>query len=242
MPRFEDMRDRLPTLYRPDADETVDPLLPLGRDDLAELVGDGGSIRFTSAQRDGSLVVSCAKADAVRLLRLAPGRAPGAGYALEVRTIGQRGSFALKPLTVLPVHDSVAALGSTVLPTTFALQLKQRSLLTLQLLAVADVLERVNREAAEVMQSHWFAYADRALTSPFFLRGLALQGLGLPAPGDPAVQHFPYIDDLGRLASLLSLPPWQEDAGDGRKRIASGSDGSSRCTGTGSARSMRCGG
>ena len=24
------------------------------------------------------------------------------------------------------------------------------------------------------------------------------------------MRHFPYIDDLGRLASLLSLPPWQE--------------------------------
>ena len=60
------------------------------------------------------------------------------------------------------------------------------------------------------MQSHWFAYADRALYDPFFLRGLALQRLGPAAAGDPSVRHFPYIDDLGRLASLLSLPPWQE--------------------------------
>ena len=210
MPRFEDLRDRLPTLYRPDEDETVEPLLPLGRDDLAELDADGGSVRFTATQRDGSLLVSCAKPQSVRLLRLAPGRAPGAGYALELRTIGRRGAFTPKPFAVLRVQDSVAALGSTTLPTTFGLQLKQRSLLTLQLLSVADVLERVNREAAEVMQSHWFAYADRALGSAYFLRGLALQRLGLPASGDPVVQHFPYIDDLGRLASLLALPPWQE--------------------------------
>ncbi len=60
------------------------------------------------------------------------------------------------------------------------------------------------------MQSHWYAYADRALNSPFFLRSLALQKLGMPAPHDPPVRHFPYIDDLGRLASLLALPPWQE--------------------------------
>ena len=93
---------------------------------------------------------------------------------------------------------------------TFAVQLKQRSLLTLELLAVADVLERVNREAGEVMQSHWFAYADRALYNPFFLRGRALQKLGMAGPEDPPVRHFPYINDLGRLASLLSLPPWQE--------------------------------
>ncbi|MGZ4334888.1 MAG: hypothetical protein ACXVRJ_11540 [Gaiellaceae bacterium] len=210
MPRFESLRDRLPSLYRPQDDETVDPLLPLGRDDLAELTGADGAIRFTSTQRDGSLVVNCTKPASVALVRLAPGRAPGSGYALELRTLGRAGSLSLKPFAVLPVHDSVAALGTTTLPATFAVQLKQRSLLTLELLAVADVLERLNREAGEVMQSHWFAYADRALFSPFFLRGRALQGLGLPGPEDPPVRHFPYIDDLGRLASLLSLPPWQE--------------------------------
>jgi hypothetical protein len=210
VPRFESLRDRLPSLYRPQDDETVDPLLPLGRDDLAELTGADGAIRFTSTQRDGSLVVACGKAASVVLLRLAPGRAPGSGYALELRALGRAGSLSTKPFAVLPVHDSVAALGTTTLPSTFAVQLKQRSLLTLELLAVADVLERLNREAGEVMQSHWFAYADRAVFSPFFLRSRALQGLGLPGPEDAPVRHFPYIDDLGRLASLLSLPPWQE--------------------------------
>jgi hypothetical protein len=131
LPRFEDLRDRLPTLYRPDEDETVEPLLPLGRDDLTALDGDGGAVRFSATQRDGSLLVSCAKPQSVRLLRLAPGRAPGAGYALELRTIGRRGAFTTKPFAVLRVQDSVAVLGSTTLPTTFGLQLKQRSLLTL---------------------------------------------------------------------------------------------------------------
>src|SRR5207237_6108290 len=113
---------------------------------------------------------------------------------------GPGGKLSLRPLAVLPVLDSVAAVGSTPLPDAFAIQLKQRSLLTLELLAVAGVLERLNREAGEVMQSHWFAFADRALQNPFFLRGRALQGLGMPGPLDPPVTHFPYIDDLGRLA------------------------------------------
>ena len=145
----------------------------------------------------------------MRRLALTPGRAPGSGFALEIRAIEDGGALSLAPIAVLAVSDSVAPVG-VALPGTFAVQLKQRSLLGLQLLSVAGVLERLNREAGDVMQSHWFAYADRALNNPFFLRSLALQKLGMPGPDDPPVRHFPYIDDLGRLASLLSLPPWQE--------------------------------
>ena len=78
MPRFEDLRDRLPSLYRPDDDETVGPLVPLGRDDLAELSGDGGAVRFTSTQRDGSLVVTL------------HGAVVGAAAALHARTRARR--------------------------------------------------------------------------------------------------------------------------------------------------------
>ncbi len=210
MARFESLRDRLPSLYRPDADETAGPALPLGRDDLAEVGGDDGAIRFTARTRHGSLVVRLAGTGPARVLRLTPGRAPGAGYALELRAVEDGGALALAPFAVLPVLDSVAAVGTTPLPVTFAVELKQRGLLALHLLAVAGVVERLNREAADVMQSHWFAYADRAVYNPFFLRSRALQRLGMPGPGDPPVRHFPYIDDLGRLASLLLLPPWQE--------------------------------
>jgi len=208
--RYESLRDRLPSLYRPDADDAVDPLLPLGRDDIAELDGDDGPIRFTAAPRgDGSLIVTLNAPGPVRRLALTPGRAPGTGYALEIRSVGDGGALSLAPIAVLAVSDSVAPVG-VALPVTFDVQLKQRSLLVLQLLSVAGVLERLNREAGDVMQSHWFAYADRAQNNPFFLRSLALEKLGMPGPDDPSVRHFPYIDDLGRLASLLSLPPWQE--------------------------------
>jgi hypothetical protein len=207
--RYEALRDRLPTLYRPDEDDTAPAVSPLRRDDLAELGGDDGPLRFGATQRDGSLIVELRQAKPVRALRLAPGRAPGAGYALELRRL-QSGGFALTPLAVLTVVDGVAAVGSFALPETFLLTLKQRSLLTLELIAVGSTLDRLSREASEVMQAHWFAYADRATFNPFFLRSRALQGLGIPAPAEPAVRRFPYIDDLGRLASLLSLPPWQE--------------------------------
>src|SRR5262245_33474523 len=140
MARFESLRDRLPALYRPDADETVHPLLPLGRDDLADVVGDAGAIRFTSTARNGALIVTAGGPRPVRALRLKPGRAPGTGYALEVRgLVGE--SPSPKPLAVLPLLDGLAAVAGADLPETFALQLKQRGLLTLHLMAVAGRLE-----------------------------------------------------------------------------------------------------
>ena len=82
MARLESLRDRLPELYRPDADDAVSPPIPLRRDDLAEVRGDPGTIGFTSTKRDDSLVVQLKTPDPVRALALTPGRAPGAGYAL----------------------------------------------------------------------------------------------------------------------------------------------------------------
>jgi len=84
------------------------------------------------------------------------------------------------------------------------------SLLARFLRAASKSLDTIDREASEVMQSHWWAYADHALYNPFFLRGFQLQHKPLPKPGDKALQQFPYILDLARLASLLPLLPWQD--------------------------------
>src|SRR5262245_25173926 len=197
MARFESLRDRLPSLYRPDADLIATTLLPLRRDELVELSGDDGPLRFTARVRDGALVVERRNDKPVRALRLTPGRAPGSGYALELRTVEEGGALSLNAFAVLPLHDGVAPIGATPLSGTFAVQLRQRPLLTLHLLAIADVLERLNREAGEVMQSHWYAYADRAVYNPFFLRGRALQGLPLPTPAESPVRRFPYIHAMG---------------------------------------------
>ena len=83
-------------------------------------------------------------------------------------------------------------------------------LLTLTLRAVADVTEELNREAGDVLQAHWFEYADGALYDPYFNRSRQLTGLPPPALDDPALEKFPYVHDLARLASLLALPPWQD--------------------------------
>jgi hypothetical protein len=84
------------------------------------------------------------------------------------------------------------------------------SLLARFLQASAKSLDTIDREASEVMQSHWWAYADHPLYNPFFLRGFQLRQEPLPKPGDDVLAQFPYILDLARLAALLPLLPWQD--------------------------------
>ncbi len=96
MARYESLRDRLPLLYRPDADDAVDPVLPLGRDDIVELGGDAGPIRFTATPRgEGSLIVTVTGPGPVRRLALTPGRAPGSGFALEIHAVEGGGALSL---------------------------------------------------------------------------------------------------------------------------------------------------
>ena len=49
---------------------------------------------------------------------------------------------------------------------------------------VSDRLDNLNAIASEVLQSHWFAYADRALHDPHFNRSRQLQGLAQPRVTD----------------------------------------------------------
>jgi len=112
------------------------------------------------------------------------------------------------------------------LPSLYRPEAGDTSLLTRYLLAAADVLEELNGEAAGVMQAHWFPYADQALHSPFFRRGLELEKKPVPKPDDPELERFPYVRDLARLGSLLSILPWggppaqRETVEQYRRRIA----------------------
>jgi hypothetical protein len=98
------------------------------------------------------------------------------------------------------------------LPSLYRPEDDDTGLLMLFLLAVAGMLESLNREAGEVMQSHWLDYADRALYSPYFILTLKLARppKSVPAANAKELRMFPYIHDLARLGSLLPLPPWQE--------------------------------
>lgn len=98
------------------------------------------------------------------------------------------------------------------LPSLYRPEDDDTGLLMLFLRSVASMLESLNREASEVMQSHWLDYADRALYSAYFILTLKLDRPPKPVPAANAkeLRSFPYIHDLARLGSLLPLPPWQE--------------------------------
>src|SRR5919199_1589318 len=88
------------------------------------------------------------------------------------------------------------------LPTLYRPDDGDRTLLTRYLSAVADVLEEINAEASEVLQAHWYGYADRAPYHPFLVRGRALEGLAPLKPGD----LVDLADPVGLIARLRAAP------------------------------------
>jgi hypothetical protein len=95
-------------------------------------------------------------------------------------------------------------------PTLYRPEKGDTGLLTRFLQSVADVLQDIHLETSDVLQSHWFSYADRAMYNNYFIRSRQLQDLPSPAVNDPVLLEFPYVHDLARLAALLALPSWQE--------------------------------
>ena len=80
--------------------------------------------------------------------------------------------------------------------------------------AVGTALDDLSRASGEVMQDHWFAYADSALVSGFVGRSRQISEAGPLRLGDPVIRDYPYIYDLARIAGLLDLPPWREPLSD----------------------------
>jgi hypothetical protein len=208
--RFEQLRDRLPSLYRPDDDDTADEPLPLRADDVADMFCEPPQVpRLATADRH--VLVQLSTPALLREVRLTSGAAPGAGYAIE--------ALALEPDAPPGKRQAVAGLQNGVATFTvdfrsarFAVRLKRRGLLTVVLRSTADVLEDVNNAATNVMQGHWFEFADRAHYSPYYLRARQLRGLPPPDPASAVdrfdMEQFPFIADLARLGSLLAIPPW----------------------------------
>jgi len=86
------------------------------------------------------------------------------------------------------------------------------TLLSAWLRAIGTVLDAIHRESTQVMQSHWFPYADQAMYNPWFLltRELSKPPKPFPKPDDPELKQFPYIDDLARLGALIPIAPWEQ--------------------------------
>jgi hypothetical protein len=210
MPSFEHIRDRLPSLYQPEDFDTGGQLVPLSGGDVLELNGQPPPAG-AGAEPGGSFVVNSATPLEVRQVRLASGRAPGSGYSLAFFPI-EGGLRRATPAVVATVRNNIARLADPFRGKSFAIQLWRGSLFTLLLRGIGAALDDADRQTEDVLRSHWFAYADAALFSPFFRRSRQLSDPAHfpPQPGDPAFETFPYIHDLARLGALIPTLPWLE--------------------------------
>lgn len=207
MSRFENIRDRLPSLYRPDDALAEEPLLPLAASNILA-INDAPPAPSSISSAGGTVTVRLNAPISVRQVRLSRGLVYGSGYSLEFYRIVDNRPASL-PSAVGSVRNNVATLALEFRDARFAIRLRRGGLLSLLLRSVADALDELNNETNDVMQAHWYAYADKALYSPYFLRTLQLLEQPFPAHNDLVVQNFPYIHDLGRLGVLLPLLPWQ---------------------------------
>lgn len=84
--------------------------------------------------------------------------------------------------------------------------------------AVGAILDQLSQTSAEVMQAHWYSHADSAIFSSWLGRARALGGAGPLRHDDPAINQYPYLFDLPRIAALVDLSPWREPLRD-RERV-----------------------
>ena len=80
--------------------------------------------------------------------------------------------------------------------------------------SIGTALDIFASATIEVLRSHWYRFADLPLYDPFYRRTRSLQERPDPNPLNKADQDemasFPYIQDLARLAAILSLSPWEK--------------------------------
>jgi hypothetical protein len=216
MSSFEQLRNRLPSLYRPDEDDLGGQIVSLAAEDIVAL---NGKTPPPGAHVDpgGAFIVTLDAPMAVRQVRLAPGRAPGSGYALAFYRL-DGGYMPSLPSAVTQIRDNVATLADEFRAANFVLRLWRGSLLTRLLSALGREFDELDLLTADVLKAHWFEYADRALHSAFWRRDLQLRDPVHfpPQPNDPGIaselRSFPYICDLARLAAQIPLLPWHEPA------------------------------
>ncbi len=100
------------------------------------------------------------------------------------------------------------------LPTLYRPEKQDLNLLNGLLKELGTNMDQVSRDLTTVMQAHWYRVADKATYDEHYLRGRDLQGMGpinLQNPDDKkAIATYPYLLDLARLGSLVSVPPWKE--------------------------------
>src|SRR6266542_3383943 len=95
------------------------------------------------------------------------------------------------------------------LPSLYRPELDATDLFTVFIRAISGLLDGVSKVSSDVMQSHWFAYADGALFGEFVRRSRELPGEPPVQRTDAIVSTLPYLVDLPRLAGLIdrNAPP-----------------------------------
>ncbi len=112
------------------------------------------------------------------------------------------------------------------LPSLYRPEVDATDLYTVFVRAIGRVLDGVSKESSEVMQAHWFAYADGALFDEWVRRSREVAGEPPVRRADPIVDALPYLADLPRLAALIDRAPWldppvsRDRVEDFRRRIA----------------------
>ncbi len=80
--------------------------------------------------------------------------------------------------------------------------------------ALGFSMDQAQELMTQVMQSHWYAYADKASFDEHALRDRERRGLPPYNVRDPEdqleISLYPYIEDLAGHGKLVSIHPWQE--------------------------------
>src|SRR4051794_13302996 len=205
MASFEAIRDRLPSLYRPEDDDLADPRLPLVAADVASVVCDppAGARLITQDRR---ILITVPEQTRVRGVTFKP-----TASVSPTTVVAAFLPDGLRPHAIARVVDGEATFPVWIDRSSFTIELRRRGLLSSFLLGIGDALDGADRDAALVMHAHWIAFADRALYSPFYLRRRELAGQAPPDLHDPDLLRFPYVNDLARLGALLPVPPWPSE-------------------------------
>ena len=100
------------------------------------------------------------------------------------------------------------------IPSLYRPEIDDTSLMSEFLKSVGKILDNISRDMHDVMQAHWYIYADSALYDAYLNLDRQQQKLEPLKPYNPTdrdiIEAFPYLHDLARLGALMALPPWRE--------------------------------
>ena len=101
-----------------------------------------------------------------------------------------------------------------LLPSLYRPEPVDETLLNRLLGAGGFLLDAAADQAQQILRSHWFDIADKAVWDSHYQTDRRSRNLPPPNVRDPKdakqVRLYPYITDLAKLCALLNLPPWKE--------------------------------